>query len=1400
MENPYADLGKAPGTAATPATPQYYSPIKSANLTGMNPQYMDAFTQMAQDFYQQTGKPITINDAWRSTETQAKAYSDWKAGIKKAPVVAPPGHSRHESGLAMDIDSEQANQLAKLGLLEKYGFDRPVKGEPWHIQLADSIRKAEAIAAKENPYADLGKPAGGAGLSSMNNPYADLGKPGAATYQKKTKTPEQKSWWQGIGESAAKAFPDLKAGAQQVLSEKPSQVYEGKIEKEVPTEKRRLTDPIKGHWESHEVPADWSNVTAKQIEYKWIPITPTGQGDTSKDYGGDTLAEFSGPAGEAVGKAMDVPFIPLHMARDYVVKQAEKLGGPFTFKPEMSFGDLVKSMLGKETKGDEPPTMAEVAGGAGELLAFPSYTKGLIKGGEYLGDIGKMAFYRYAPDMVFKSTAKGGLPYKPLSEGEWARLSPEAKEASIAARLKPEKPVTPEADPAGMAENKDAIVQDIMKSSGVDKPTAEKAFQEEFTAKEPTPDPKPKEPVKPEPTKIPVVKSERSAKQAVRVVDDLLVRRAIEKAQASGDDYNLTRFQGIKPTGKSKFLTPAERNDLNMYIFGDTEGRPAEVLLKQQPKEPGAGKLYGGGPETSGFVKEVAEDTAAIAKAIPEKTREIGSTVKQAATNLWNWYAKTPEWTNFKDIIGKYTGARQIANFENRKIVNRINSVVPDRLSQEGITNYIEAGADNNILKQRADATKDATLKRSYEVAQNLTDAQKEIAQEISDYFDRMLQEAIAHDVLEDGVDNYVNHVWAKENPVGQRLRAEANSGLLRTSFDNAKRRIFESYFEGEQAGFVPKDKRIGYLIAKYHQSFYEAVAARKAIKALQEGVASDGRPLVEVSGSGKQIPSAEATEAYLVRPKILPEETADYRYINHPALRKWKWVSKDIDGNPIFLQGDMYVHPEIYQHMKNMLGKSAVAQHPVGRGVLGTVRELKGTLLSFSGFHQMQEGLHAVFHKVNPFNAPPIDFNNPLQKKLVEHGLMVSDHGALMDFVEGVGNSGLPNKIPGIGRWLKSYQSWLFEDYIPRLKMKMATDAYERNVQRYWQRLSDDQILELTGKQSNAAFGELNYKMMGRNPTTQDVFRLINLAPDFLEARAKFVGQAFRPDGREQAAALIRGAIGLTLAAGLANMVLSKDHKPHLEKPLTVLIGDREYSLRSVPGDLIHLLSDQRSFVYHRLNPTVMRPFIEFVTGRDLFGRKRDFTEQFKDFFVSHVPIPIQGHFNKSEQNLMVTALQSIGVSSWQHRSDAEKAMMDWHIQWARLNITDPKKKEAMRYERDAMQAFDNGDKKRAKDILDVAVAEKVFSKDKAKAITKKASVPKLKRSFKTITDIDEQMRIFGMATDEEKAIFAPILMKRIDNLEDRDPHKYREVKGFKAEIRRQRKRKIEDKEEMAE
>jgi hypothetical protein len=116
----------------------------SVDINGLNPQMKTRLAGLSKEYYEQTGKKIQLNSGYRSPEEQAKLYA--KLGPPKA---APPGRSRHESGLAIDMNSADANKAIELGLMKKYGFTRPVRGETWHVE---PIETAKRGGSPDNPY------------------------------------------------------------------------------------------------------------------------------------------------------------------------------------------------------------------------------------------------------------------------------------------------------------------------------------------------------------------------------------------------------------------------------------------------------------------------------------------------------------------------------------------------------------------------------------------------------------------------------------------------------------------------------------------------------------------------------------------------------------------------------------------------------------------------------------------------------------------------------------------------------------------------------------------------------------------------------------------------------------------------------------------------------------------------------------------------------------------------------------------------------------------------------------------------------------------------------------------------------------------------------------------------
>ena len=113
-----------------------------ANLGNLHPLTLKHFMGMVEEYGKSTGKTVQVNDGFRSFAEQQALHA------KYPQKAAKPGRSLHESGIAIDINSADADALDKAGLMRKYGFTRPVGGEPWHIEPA-GVQKNIDLAKKD---------------------------------------------------------------------------------------------------------------------------------------------------------------------------------------------------------------------------------------------------------------------------------------------------------------------------------------------------------------------------------------------------------------------------------------------------------------------------------------------------------------------------------------------------------------------------------------------------------------------------------------------------------------------------------------------------------------------------------------------------------------------------------------------------------------------------------------------------------------------------------------------------------------------------------------------------------------------------------------------------------------------------------------------------------------------------------------------------------------------------------------------------------------------------------------------------------------------------------------------------------------------------------------------------
>ena len=109
--------------------------LSGKSLSGVDQGLVQALQQAASEYNQVTGKTVEVTSAVRDTAKQTELYQAYVEGKSKFPV-APPGSSKHEKGLAVDISQGVADEMDRMGLLRKYGLSRPVANDPVHLEVS----------------------------------------------------------------------------------------------------------------------------------------------------------------------------------------------------------------------------------------------------------------------------------------------------------------------------------------------------------------------------------------------------------------------------------------------------------------------------------------------------------------------------------------------------------------------------------------------------------------------------------------------------------------------------------------------------------------------------------------------------------------------------------------------------------------------------------------------------------------------------------------------------------------------------------------------------------------------------------------------------------------------------------------------------------------------------------------------------------------------------------------------------------------------------------------------------------------------------------------------------------------------------------------------------------------
>lgn len=627
---------------------------------------------------------------------------------------------------------------------------------------------------------------------------------------------------------------------------------------------------------------------------------------------------------------------------------------------------------------------------------------------------------------------------------------------------------------------------------------------------------------------------------------------------------------------------------------------------------------------------------------------------------------------------------------EARRAQKEIVKAVPDANKRAAISIWMEADGDLTTLAGWEASARGNAFKQAAKDAQLLSPEEIAIARKAKSAFDTLHTRGTTYDVLKNHRDNYVPHVWDVKPPES---RSVFSGRSLQQRFKFAKARTFNTFAEGDAAGFTPKTLEINKLLPAYLHEMNKVIADRQFVKDMAGKYAKDGRPLIIPRGIVKEVtePSGDKTYLVLADARNTAKDAAGteidqsgYQVMpNQPALHAWKWRAKDEAGNPIFMESDLALHPEAFKRIRAMLGSSRIRQwysdttgggSDIPKAVIKALdkgqsimkREMFGLL---APFHQVQEGTHAVGHLVNPFGGiPKVNMSNPAMMDAANHGLMIlPDRTTTNAYMEGVGaksswvSQAIRNGGP-VGRRVSDiidgYQDYLFHQYIPGLKFKTYEAMLGRNMKLYADELRSGamtpaDVKMTTAQQANAAYGHLNYALIDRSPTVQHFIQLGALAPDFLEARGKFVAQAIKglssKTGHEQFKAIaILAAAQAGAAYTIAQLTGGKWDGKH---PFEVVYGNRRYSMRSVPEDILNAIQGPRQFAFSRINPLTVKTPWQLLSGLNYRGEHVGPIDTLTEAAAGYIPITARNlpgirSLTETSRKNPVSPLQSLAGS----------------------------------------------------------------------------------------------------------------------------------------------------------
>lgn len=560
-----------------------------------------------------------------------------------------------------------------------------------------------------------------------------------------------------------------------------------------------------------------------------------------------------------------------------------------------------------------------------------------------------------------------------------------------------------------------------------------------------------------------------------------------------------------------------------------------------------------------------------------------------------------------KNIRDAFTGKENSQIVRGNQLADTMKKLAPNE--QEGIQLYIDAGGDKNYLQSMVnnpDTILDSyipktkiTYRDAYNQALNLSPNAQKAANMAQQYYKEAGQYALDMGTTHSIRENYANRLWEQE-PQG--VKTELGRPGISPNTSHSKARVYDTIGEGLLNGKEPATLKANDLLSIHNQELAHANTTRALADSLeQSGLGSYTNGSVpqgfkNVNGLDKMIPT---DKGILSRKFVLPEKLSDsLSAITDPDYtKKINWMRNTQKYQGVVKSVDLAL--SLFHHIT----------------------------LSAQALYNSHGGVDFVkhFNDLNKLDSPEF---NKMEQDFASHTGMTTKVGDNYDVLRNIrGQEGTLGKIanlPGVKQAVgvvDKNNDLLFG----KIQRWLKVTDYQNKVLDYVSKYPEtdnsalDNVKKSIAKEINLAYGGLNWKSMGFNPSTVASMRLGLLAPDWTTSSIGMIGKAFEKGeggkaARSQYATGVLG--GLLLTEGLNHILTGhftdKNPKGH-ETEVEVQPGVYISMFRSGIGDATKLASNvitdgliggTSRFAQGKLAPFT-RTAIGLVTGRDYYGKQ---------------------------------------------------------------------------------------------------------------------------------------------------------------------------------------------------